>query len=31
MKFGLVVQQAKQKLQVLKNKDVDEREMNKQE
>jgi hypothetical protein len=31
MKLGLIVQQAKQKLQVLKNKDVDEREMNKQE
>jgi len=31
MKLGLVVQQVKQKLHVLKNKDVDEREMNKQE
>jgi len=31
MKLGLLVQQVKQKLQVLKNKDVDEQEMNKQE
>jgi hypothetical protein len=31
MKLGLAVQQAKQKLQVLKKKVVDEREMNKQE
>jgi len=31
MKLGLLVQQAKQKLHVLKNKDVDEREMKTQE